>query len=64
MMNKLKPKQAQESEPANATLRDLVAPLFRRKRLLGFSFLGLLVLAVAWDVIFVEYLQMHDGDTR
>ena len=45
-MNEFSRQNTQGAGPADMTLRDLLTPLFRRKRLLGVSFLGLAVLAV------------------
>jgi uncharacterized protein involved in exopolysaccharide biosynthesis len=45
-MNEFSRQNTQGAGLADTTLRDLLTPLFRRKRLLGVSFLGLVVLAV------------------
>src|SRR6476469_8525815 len=51
-MNDLNRQNARGAGVADTTLRDLLTPLFRRKRVLAVSFAGFLVLAVlaAWSL--------------
>jgi hypothetical protein len=50
-MNPLDPRKPQGANPPDPTLRDLLAPLFRRKVLLGLVFFGTLLAAVLVAVI-------------
>jgi uncharacterized protein involved in exopolysaccharide biosynthesis len=50
-MNELIHQNSQRTAPANITLRDVVTPLFRRKRLLRGSFVGLALVVIAATVL-------------
>jgi len=51
-MNELQVRNASAlAAPSDITLRDVVTPMFRRRRLMGVSFLTLMVLAVVATVM-------------